>query len=123
MERRSVPVSPYSSNERRLADVQQWAAARGPCTPLIDLEPYEACRAAGIVERLRIDPVGSCIDVTIADATSEIVIRWSLPAPASALSAVPGMGVVVEGVAAVAEDGRLVVQDPRLMMTGLPYAS
>lgn len=100
------------TEEPRPAELPQWAVSRGASVWLIDLEPYESCRVVGIVERLRIDPRDGHIEAEITDGTDSLVARWSIRRPTPELAVVPGRAVVLEGVAGVGDDGRLILEEP-----------
>lgn len=57
---------------------------------LIDLEPYEHCRVAGVVRRLRVDPTGGYIEATVNDGTGEVAARWPIRRSAPELAIVRG---------------------------------
>ena len=109
-----VPRSSRASEteEPRAAELSRWAVSRGTSVWLIDLEPYESCRVVGIVERLRIDPRKGHIEAEITDGTDVLVARWSIRRPTPELAVVPGRAVVLEGVAGVGDDGRLILEEP-----------
>ena len=100
-----------SAQDHWLVELQMWAVSCGASTWLIDLEPYESCRVAGIVDRLRIDPAEQVIEVTITDGTASAVARWSTRRT-SRLPVIPGAGVLLEGFAAIGPDGRVVLSEP-----------
>ena len=97
---------------RSLAARQLWAISAGASVWLIDLEPYERCRVVGVVKSLHLDPTEGYIEITINDGTGQVAARWSLRRPALELAIGPGMAVVLDGVAAMGEDGRLTLQEP-----------
>lgn len=107
--------------KRRLAELQLWAISNGASTWLIDLEPYVSCRVAGIVQRLRIDPLGGYIEATIADGTAAVAARWAIHRPSRELAAVPGRGVVLDGAAVIGHDGELVFDEPNLRTISFPH--
>src|SRR5687768_14191088 len=86
------------STDTYLFDLQSWALSFGPSVWLGDIELYELARVAGVVERLRIDPVKGALEVVITDGTGRATARWPLRRPAPQLAVVPGRGVVLRGV-------------------------
>ena len=79
---------------------------------LMDLEPYEKCRVVGVVKRLRVDPREELIEITINDGTGQVGARWTIRWPIPQLALAPGTAVVLDGVAAIGSDGRLVLLEP-----------
>ena len=100
------------SAERYLFDLQRWALSFGPSAWIADLEPYEVSRVAGVVERLRIDPVESAVHAVVTDGTGRAAARWSLRRPTPQLAVVPGRGVVLRGVTSLGPDGAVMFQEP-----------
>jgi hypothetical protein len=105
---------------RRLAELQLWAVSRGASLWLIDLQPYELCRIAGVVERLRLDPGGGLIEATVSDGTGEVTARWSIRRPTPELAVSPGRAVVLEGIAVVGRDGELILSEPTFEIVHFP---
>jgi hypothetical protein len=109
--------------ERWLAELQLWAISSGATTWLIDLEPYVSCRVVGIVERLRIDPLSGYIEATVFDGTAAAPARWAIRRSTEELAAVPGRGVVLEGMAVIGHDGELLLDEPSLRTIHFPYGA
>lgn len=105
----------------RLAERQRWAISAGASTWLIDLEPYEKCRVVGVVNSLRMDPREELIEITINDGTGEVGARWMIQRPIPQLALAPGTAVVLDGVAAIGNDGRLVLLEPGFQ--AIPYSA
>lgn len=79
---------------------------------IADVEPRCACRVAGVVQNVRIDPRegrGS-IEATFVDGTGEMVAKW-LGRPSVAGIRL-GMGLVVSGTPGRNSDGDLVILNP-----------
>lgn len=95
-----------------------WAVSSGISSWIVDVGPYEACRVAGLVERLTVDPVQGSVDATITDGTASIIARWSTCRPPR-LRVAPGSGVVLRGIAILEESG-LVVVEPTLELVPFP---
>ena len=102
---------------RRLPGRPLWALSAGASVWLSDLEPYEKCRVAGVVKRLRVDPHHGYIEVTINDGTGQVPARWTLREPAPQLALTPGTAVVLDGVATVGDEGRLTLLEPGFRTT------
>ena len=105
-------ISQNSPAERRLFDVQVWVLARGPSTWLADLHPYEPCRVAGVVERLLIDPRAGLITAWLSDGTATVPAQWGIWRRTPVLALMPGCAIVLEGVAFVGQDDKLVLGEP-----------
>ena len=114
---RTNPLVPGADLE--LPARQLWAISAGASVCLIDLEPYEKCRVVGVVKRLRVDPHQGHVEVTINDGTGEIAARWTIRRQASQLALAPATAVVLDGVAAVGDDGRLTLLEPGF--EAIPY--
>lgn len=100
-----------SDAERRLAELQLWSVSAGASCLVMDLEPYEACRVAGVIERLTVDPVAGHIEASVTDGTGRITARWAIRRLAPETACVPGRLVVIEGVPIVGDDD-LVINEP-----------
>ena len=102
-----------SPNESWTADLQMWAISQLASVWLIDLEPYEPCKVAGIPVRWRIDPARQRIEVVLFDGTASILARWSpirRPSPMEAEDG--GRGLVLEGVLTIDDEGSVVMLNP-----------
>lgn len=97
-----------------LAELQLWAVSMGASAWLIDVEPYEPCRVAAVVQQLRLDPGHGLIDATVTDGTGVITARWPIRRPTPELAAAPGRAVILEGIPVVDECAELVLLDPTL---------
>ena len=98
--------------EAWLFDFQLWAISQGISVWLIDLEPYEHCRVAGVVDRLRIDPLSGSVEIVISDGTGVTSARWHIRRPTPQLALVPGRGVVLDGSSTLALDGSVRFEEP-----------
>jgi hypothetical protein len=96
----------------RLAARQRWAISAGASVWLIDLEPYERCRVVGVVKSLRVDPNEGHVEITITDGTGQVAARWTIRRHIPQLALAPGTAVVLEGAAAIGNDGRLALLEP-----------
>ncbi len=106
------PSHALSDAERRLAELQLWALSEGASCWIIDLEAYEPCRLAGVIERLTLDPVEGHMDASVSDGTGRVIARWVIRRGAPQMVCVPGRLVVIEGVA-IAGDDHLMLLEPR----------
>ena len=101
-------------------ELQLWVASQGVSAWLVDLAPYESCRVAGLVERLRIDPEAGVIEAWVSDGTARVLARWPIDRPTPQLALAPGKGVILEGVARIALGGELVLASPTFQMSSFP---
>lgn len=111
-----------SDAERRLTELQLWALSAGATGWIIDVEPYEACRVAGVIERLTLDPVAGYMDVSVTDGTDRIIARWAIQRPTPQLVCVPGRLVVIDGVPATGDDC-LVMLEPDFELVVAPQVA
>jgi hypothetical protein len=102
------------------AELQLWAVSMGASAWLIDVEPYEPCRVAAVVQQLRLDPAHGLIDATVTDGTGVITARWRIRRPAPELAAVPRRAVILEGLPVVDERAELILLDPTLELVHFP---
>ena len=79
---------------------------------MVDLAAYESCRVAGIVQRLRIDPVNRVVEVTLADGTATVSASWTIHRPTPQLVLVPGRAAILSGVTGVGPKGDVVLNEP-----------
>jgi hypothetical protein len=95
-----------------LVELRRWTLARGVSAWLGDLHPYEACRVAGVIDQLSIDPRAGIVEVCMSDGTGAVTAQWVIRRPTPQLALAPGTGVVLSGVASVGIDGRLILREP-----------
>ena len=100
---RSIGVAP---------ELSLWAVSMGVTSLLIDVEPYERCRVAGVVERLVLDPSAGSIEATISDGIATMRARWPFHRACLELSLAPGRRVVLDGFSAVGPDGCVFLDQP-----------
>jgi hypothetical protein len=108
------------THDRWLFELQVWALSKGISAWLGTLEPYEACRVAGIVERLFIDPQRSLIEVSLSDGTGTAVAQWEIRRPTPELVLTPGTAVVLDGVAVIGAHGEFVIREPAFETDSFP---
>jgi hypothetical protein len=65
-----------------------------------------------VVTRLRLDPSAGVVDVTITDGNASLGAQWPIERPAEQLRAVPGVGLILEGVARIDPSGELLMLEP-----------
>jgi hypothetical protein len=106
--------------ESWLFELQLRAVSLGISTWLVDLGPYETCRVAGVVDRLRIDPRAGVIEATISDGTAAVAAQWSISRATPQLALTPGRAVVLEGVASVGLDGKILLRNPTFELASFP---
>ena len=97
------------------SELELWAVSTGASVCCIDVELYETCRIAGVIERLLVDPRAGCLEATLTDGTARLTARWSLAAGAAGGLACGGR-VLLEGVAVPGPDGRPVLDEPALQI-------
>jgi hypothetical protein len=106
--------------EVRADNLKLWRESLGGCAPIAQLEPRQKCRAAGVVQNIRIDPRegrGS-IEATIIDGTGEMVARWI---GRSSLAGIRlGVGLIVEGTVATGREGEPVILNPEYQLVPGP---
>ena len=95
-----------------LTELQLWAVSMGASSWVIDIDPYEACRVAGHVTRLVIDPLRDRIEVTVTDGTGELTAGWAIERPAPQLVLGPGRRVLLEGLSLIDHEGNAHLEQP-----------
>lgn len=99
--------------ESEIDELRLWAISAGASCWIVDLRPYEGARIAGVVRRLRIEPLANTIEALVWDGTGAAIARWRILRPTPHLRLVPGRHVLLEGVPWVDED-HLVILEPRV---------
>jgi hypothetical protein len=110
----------HRTQDRWLFELQVWALSKGISAWLCNLEPYEACHVAGIVERLFIDPQHGLIEVSLSDGTGTAVAQWGIRRPTPELALTPGTAVVLDGVAVIGAHGEFVIREPTFETDSFP---
>jgi hypothetical protein len=105
---------------RYLEKVRLWADGHQDCLWLDKVEPYRSCRVAGVVRRLRLDPAKSVLETIISDGKSMLRARWPLERSSPLLRAVPGTGVILEGMVLLDPSGEAVLAEPAFDLTEGP---
>jgi hypothetical protein len=104
--------SKSSPRDRWRAELQMWAISRLASTWLIDVEPYEPTRVAGVIERIGVDPVAGWVEVTINDGTAVLAARWRLNQAQQLVAELRHRALVLEGIPKVGENGDLIMEEP-----------
>jgi hypothetical protein len=99
-----------SDAERGLTELQLWALSAGASCWIIDLEPYEPCRVAGMIERLTVDPVAGHMDASVTDGTDRVIARWAIRRPAPQTACIPGRFVVIEGLPCTGDEHLMILE-------------
>jgi hypothetical protein len=109
--------------ERWLFELQLWTVSWGTSAFLVDLAPYESCRVAGVVERLRVDPSAGVIEALISDGTASVLAQWQIGGPTPQLAVTPGRAVVLQGVTGIGSDGQLILREPSFETVSFPQVA
>jgi hypothetical protein len=109
-----------SEEEQYLSRIRSWAADCSDCLWLSKVEPFRSCRVAGVVRRMRLDPEAETLEVTVSDGISTLVACWTPERGSPPMKAVPGTGVILEGVAAVDSSGASLLIEPSCEIVGRP---
>ncbi len=98
--------------EIRAENLRHWAATVVGVTPIEKIEPRRRCRAAGVIQNIRIDPraASGSIEATIIDGTGQMVVKW-LGRPEK-YGIRLGNGLVISGTVGRNDDGELYVLNP-----------
>jgi hypothetical protein len=105
-------------DQRWLIDLGQWASSAGASCWMVDLISLDTARVAGLVERLRIDPLAGDLDALITDGTERVIARWGTGPPTPQLAVAPGRLVVVEGLVVSGDDGMMMIVEPTFEVFG-----
>lgn len=99
-----------------LLELQLWAISMGVSSCLVDVEPYERCRVAGVIERLLVDPQTGCVEATVTDGTARLTARWTIASGPTRRGLACGRKVVLEGVALSDLEGETLLDEPALQI-------
>jgi hypothetical protein len=106
--------------EAWLEKIRMWSAAREDCLWIDKLEAGRSDRVAGVVSRLRLDPVSRNIEATISDGSGTLKAQWVIIHPPAQLRAAPGCGLILEGMAEIGPEGRLFMLEPEFQVVPGP---
>ena len=106
--------------EARVENLKKWVSQLPDVTPIEQLEARCPCRAAGIIQNIRIDPREGrdSVEVTIVDGTGTLVARWLGRSSLSGMRL--GTGLIVEGIVGIGGDGERQVLNPEYHLTPGP---
>jgi hypothetical protein len=107
-------------DEARAENLRAWVSTIDGAIPISEVEPRCGCKAAGVVQNIRIDPregTGS-IEATLIDGTGQLVAKWL---GRSSLQGVRlGMGLIIQGIAGTSREDELVVLNPEYTLVPGP---
>jgi hypothetical protein len=107
-------------DEARAENLRAWVSTIDGAIPISEVEPRCGCKAAGVVQNIRIDPrEGSgSIEATLIDGTGQLVAKWL---GRSSLQGVRlGMGLIIQGIAGTSREDELVVLNPEYTLVPGP---
>jgi hypothetical protein len=99
--------------EARLEKIRMWSAAREDCLWIDKLEAGRSGRVAGVVSRLRLDPVSRVIEATTSDGSGTVKAQWDQVSPRSDACGA-GMGTDPRGDGRDRSGGRVVYVGTRV---------
>ncbi len=103
----------------RAENLRNWLATIPGATPIIEAEPRNRLKVAGVVQNIRIDPSrGGSIEATIIDGTGAMVVKWL--GRQELLGVGLGVGLIVEGTIGAGSDGEKVVLNPEYELVPNP---
>jgi len=107
-------------DEARADNLKAWIDTIEGATHIAGEEARCGCKAAGVVQNIRIDPrEGSgSIEATIIDGTGSMVVKWL---GRSSLQGIRlGMGLIIEGIAGINRSDELIVLNPEYTLVPGP---
>lgn len=98
--------------EIRAENLRRWVSSIPGAMPLDDVCPRVRCKAAGVIQNIRIDPrEGSgSIEATIIDGNSQLVARWLGRSSMHGIRL--GMGLILQGTPGTTSDGEPLILNP-----------
>ncbi len=98
--------------QARAENLRRWASTVDGAIPIAEVKPRTRCRAAGVIQNVRIDPrEGSgSIEATIIDGTGQMVAKWLGRSSLSGIAL--GMGLIVEGLPGSTSQGEPLILNP-----------
>jgi len=96
----------------RAENLRWWRSSIPGTTPIAELRARERAKVAGVIQNIRIDPrEGSgAIEATIIDGTGHMVSKWLGRDRMPGIGL--GMGLIMEGMCGIGDDGELVMLNP-----------
>ena len=116
----TTSVLPFAHLFNRLIDAREalwvdkiraWAGTVPGAHPIAYAEAGRRGDFAGVVESIRIDPVGGTIQAVVTDGTGRMTVEWPITRPTSAHHALPGHALFLTGLAVATPEGELMLQD------------
>jgi hypothetical protein len=106
--------------DMRAENLRRWVASIEGVTRLLEVQPRQRTRVAGVIQNIRIDPRNGrdAIEATIIDGTDRMVAKWL--GRSSLLGIQLGMGLIMEGVPGAGPDGMLVMLNPDYVLVPGP---
>jgi hypothetical protein len=92
--------------------VRTWACAVPGAHPIAHAEAGRRVDFAGVVESIRIDPIGGTIQAVVTDGTGRMRVEWSIARLTSAGRTLPGHALFLTGLAVATPEGDLMLRDP-----------
>lgn len=104
----------------RAENLRRWRSTVLDTTPIVELTARERAKVAGVIQNIRIDPrEGSgSIEATIIDGTGHMVAKWLGRDRMPGIGL--GMGLVMEGMCGIGDDGELVMLNPEYDLVSDP---
>lgn len=91
--------------------VRTWARAVPGAHPIERAEAGQHCAIAGVVESMRIDPLGGTIEAVVSDGTGRMRVKWPIPHPTSTRRGSPGRAFFLTGLSVATPEGGLTLED------------
>jgi hypothetical protein len=108
------------AQEIRAEHLREWAASIPGTVPIAKAQPRCACKIAGVIQNVRIDPrEGSgSIEATIDDGTGRMLVKWLGRQKLAGISL--GAGLICEGTAGVGPNRLLQLLNPEYQLVPEP---
>ena len=101
-----------SPEEVRLGELRAWSSNFRGVTPIDRIDPTWPCSFAGVVQKVRVDPLERSVEASIHDGTGCLTARWSARRFLSDLHVTPGVGLLATGLPILGEGAQLLVIEP-----------
>ena len=101
-----------SPEEVRLRKLRAWSSNVAGVTPINRIDPTWPCSFAGVVQKVRVDPLDRSVEASVHDGTGCITARWTERSSFSDLHVTPGVGFLATGLPILGEGGQLLVLEP-----------
>ena len=113
-------MSGFAAAQRR-AELRRWAQRFPAATPIADLEPRRRAACVGVVHKIRLEPAGGGLSVTLDDGTGRLEAVWTGRPRLDGLELGGGMGV--EGTVLDGAGTCRVVRNPSWWPVAEPYVT